>query len=440
MTEQQQEHSWKRDRKLLSEDKDQTLALLVGVYRKSDSRNVAQETLSELENLATTYGLTAHDSLLIPVQSFCAATLLGEGKIEELVALIEEKQIDLVLFDDEISPAQQRNLEKLFKRPTIDRAELILEIFGQRAQTKEAQLQVELAKLRYHYPRLKRMWGHLSRQRGTRGSMTGEGRTQREIDKDQLQKEEIVLRRRLEEVRAGRETQRAARLAASIPTFAIVGYTNAGKSSLLKKLTEADVLVENKLFATLDTTSRKFKLPNKQEIILTDTVGFIRKLPHKLIEAFRSTLEEVVFNDILVHLIDISHPAAERQAEASQELLTELGADKKPMITLFNKIDALHDSALLDRLHKRYPDAIELSVLNGTGLDLFLDRMMEELVDLRKPLLLRIPYSQGALISDLSERGRVLSRDYDEEGSVLMSVEVPHAMHHRVQPFIQPSE
>lgn len=428
------EHSWKPDRKLLSEDKE-TRALLIGPYLKKEGKIDAQDNLLELESLAKTFGLTAARVMLIPLQGYDGATLIGEGKINELAKLAQEEQIDLVVFDDAITPAQQRNIEELLKKPTIDRVELIIEIFAQRAQTSEAQLQIELAKLRYLYPRLKRMWSHLERQRGVRGAVGGPGEQQKELDRRMLQDEEDKLRRKLKEVQAVRQTQRASRQRSTIPLCAIVGYTNAGKSSLLNALTDAKVFVEDKLFATLDTTSRKFFLPNKQELILIDTVGFIRKLPHHLIEAFRSTLEEALFTDLLIHLIDVSNPSAQKQAEASEELLKELGVDNKKIITVFNKVDREIDREQLARLYQRYPDALEISVLEKKGLDGLCDRLRKELAALRKVLKIFIPYSEASLIAEISRKGTILSKQAQDEGC-LMEIDLPEIMHHRVANYL----
>ena len=411
-------------------------ALLVAIYRSTDEKPQCEEYLDELERLCETYGLETVAKIPCPIKKITAATLLGSGKLEELAAIVQEKEIDVVLFDDEISPHQQRNLEKFFSKAVIDRTELILEIFAQRAQTREAKLQIELAKVKYEMPRLKRMWTHLSRQvAGGGGYLKGEGEKQIELDRRMLRRRIDRLQSEIEEVRAQRQTQRSARLRSGIPTFAIVGYTNAGKSTLLKTLTQAEVLVEDKLFATLDTTTRKFVLPNKQQILLIDTVGFIRKIPHTLIAAFKSTLEEAVHTDILLHIIDASHPTAQAQIEATFQVLKDLGADDLPIINVLNKIDQCPNPQMWQRLRVKYPKTIPISALHKSGINELLLLMIEEIAKLRKVVKLRIPQSHYNLVSELMRLGKVISCEY-EENDILLHVEIPTQLEHRVLPFI----
>src|SRR5581483_8233105 len=347
-------------------------ALLVGVYRSGTEKDLCEDYLSELERLCESYGLKAAAKIPCPIKKLDAGTYLGEGKLDELKELANKLEAEVIIFDDEITPNQQRNLEKIFMRPVIDRTELIIEVFAKSAQTREARLQVELAKVRYQFPRLRRMWTHLSRQTATAGGgayLKGEGEKQIEIDRRLLRRQIERLKVEIEHVAEQRGTQRNLRTRTGIPTFAIVGYTNAGKSTLLKALTQADVLVEDKLFATLDTTTRKFSLPNKQEILLIDTVGFIRKIPHTLVAAFKSTLEEAVHTDILLHLIDVSHPKAEEQAEATTEVLKELGAEDHPIITVLNKIDQCENPNIVAKFRIKYPKTVAISALEGTGFD-----------------------------------------------------------------------
>ncbi|MES2344586.1 MAG: GTPase HflX [Chlamydiota bacterium] len=407
-------------------------ALLVSIYRSTAAKKASEDSLDELENLCTTFGLQVVHKIPCPIKKFDAATYLGKGKIQELMLL----EADVVIFDDEISPHQQRNLEELFKRPVIDRTELILEVFAKRAQTKEARLQIELAKVRYQFPRLKRLWTHLSRQSAGGGAyLKGEGEKQIEIDKRLLKVRLDRLEKELEEVRMHRDTQRRARIRSGIPTFAIIGYTNAGKSTLLNALTHAQVLVEDKLFATLDTTTRKYHLPNKQEVLLIDTVGFIRKIPHTLVAAFKSTLEEAIHTDILLHLIDVSHPMAEAQAEATYEVIKELGATHQPIITVLNKIDKCSNPALIHKFRIKYPKTVAISATNGTGFDDLLEIMTQEISNLRKIVNLRIPQSHYDLVSLIMREGRVISSDY-EENDVLLHVEIPRSLEHKILPFI----
>lgn len=413
-------------------------ALLVGVYRQTQDKEQCEELLNELERLAETYGMRADAKIACPLRVATAATLIGSGKLEEIALLSEEHRSDVIIFDDEITPQQQRNLEKYFKKPVIDRTELIIEVFAQRAKTREARLQVELAKVRYELPRLKRLWTHLSRQvAGGGGYLKGEGEKQIELDRRLLRNRITRLQKEIVEVKAQRHLQRSARLRSGIPSFAIVGYTNVGKSTLLKALTEAEVLVEDKLFATLDTTTRKFILPNKQQILLIDTVGFIRKIPHTLVAAFKSTLEEAFYTDILLHLVDVSNPAALAQAEATHKVLAELGVKNRPIITVLNKVDVAPLS-IIQKLRLTYPKTVQISALTGLGFQELLDMMMREIKNLRKVFSLRIPQSQYALVSELMREAAVLFLEY-EENDILMKVEIPNELEHKISAFKTPA-
>ena len=417
-------------------------ALLLGAYTSTKDKPACEDNLNELERLCDTYGLQAVAKIASPIKKIDAGTFLGSGKLDEMLKLSDELGADVILFDDEISPNQQRNLEKLFQRPVIDRTELIIEVFAQRAQTREARLQVELAKVKYQLPRLKRLWTHLSRQAGSGGGggsggayLRGEGETQIELDRRMLKQRVLQLQKEIKVIEKQRETQRRQRLRTGIPTFAIVGYTNAGKSTLLNALTKADVFVEDKLFATLDTTTRKFILPNRQEILLVDTVGFIRKIPHMLVTAFKSTLEEAVHTDILLHLVDVSNPQAELQAEATMHVLKELKADQRPIITVLNKIDACQDPGILHRFRLKYPKTVQISALTGQGFDHLMELMVVEIGSLRKTYRLRIPQSHYSLVSELMREGKVLQCDY-EDNDILLHVEVPGRFESKVKPFI----
>lgn len=424
--------------------KESLRALLVSVFKGTAAdRPVAQEHLEELSLLADTYGINVVQKILCPVRRYDASTYVTKGKLDELVAASKEWEANLIVFDDEIAPSQQMNLEKAFGLPVIDRTEVILGVFAQRAQTKEARLQVELAQVKYEAPRLKRMWTHLSRQQGSGGGgaggggyLKGEGEKQIELDRRILRKKIDLLQSEIEEVKSHRETQRLSRKRAEIPTFALIGYTNVGKSTLLNALTDADVFVEDKLFATLDTTTRKFTLPNNQEILITDTVGFIRKLPHLLVAAFKSTLEEAFHSDILLHLIDASHPMAEEQAKTTYEVLKELNVESVPIITVLNKIDACTNPDVLQKLTHIYPKSVRLSALNRTGFEELQELMIDELSKQRKTLLLRIPQSNYAIISEILRVGVVHSQDY-EDNDVLLNVEVPGQLASRLEKYIR---
>lgn len=414
-----------------------TRALLVGTYA-SGQKELCEELLDELESLGTTFGVATLHKMAAPLREIDAGTFLGKGKVEEIRAAAEEHTCDLIIFDDAISPQQQRNLEKLLGRAVIDRTELILGVFAQRAHTREAKLQIELASCRYQLPRLRRLWTHLGRQRSggaSGGFVKGEGEKQIELDRRILKTRIDRLQQEFLEVKKHRQTQRRARELSGIPTFAIIGYTNVGKSTLLKALTDADVLIEDKLFATLDTTTRKYVLPNKQTILLTDTVGFIRKLPHELVAAFKSTLEESVHADIHLHVIDVSHPLAEIQAEATFEVLKQLEATKHPMITILNKVDLCPNRQMIDRLRFKYPKTVAISALQKDGFERLYELMIQEVGSLRKRYHLRIPQSEYAALSNVMQEGRIVSREY-EENDILLEVEIPPHLERKIANYI----
>jgi GTP-binding protein HflX len=408
-------------------------ALLVSTYHGSSQKLPCNEHLEELELLVKTYGIETVHKEACAIRKFDASIYVGKGKLEELIRIADEKHADVVIFDDEITPAQQRNLEKAFQRRVMDRTEVILGVFAQRAKTKEARLQIELARVKYEAPRLKRLWTHLSRQKGTSGSggggayLKGEGEKQIEIDRRILKRKIDSLNKEILEVRAHRLTQRTSRIRSEIPVFAIIGYTNAGKSTLLNALTDAGVFVEDKLFATLDTTTRKFTLKNQQEILLVDTVGFIRKLPHLLVAAFKSTLEEAIEADFLLHLIDASHPMAEEQAATTHEVLKELNASNKPIITVLNKMDAIENSELVHRLRMTYPKNVLISALTHQGFEDLQEMMIQELSLMRKTIEVRIPQKDYAIVSEIMRLGVILKQEYDEN-DILLQVEVPVAL------------
>lgn len=422
-----------KDPFIVNTEEHRQTALLVSVYQGSKQRQVCEEHLDELALLVKTYGIEVARKEPCSIRQFDASTYVSKGKLEDLIALAKELKVDLVIFDDEISPAQQRNLQKAFELSVIDRTEVILGVFAQRAQTKEARLQIELAKVKYEAPRLKRLWTHLSRQQGTSGSggggayLKGEGEKQIEIDRRILKRKIDQLQKEIEEVKANRETQRVSRVRSEIPVFAIVGYTNAGKSTLLNALTNAGVFVEDKLFATLDTTTRKFTLPNNQDILLIDTVGFIRKLPHLLVAAFKSTLEEAIEADILLHLVDVSHPMAEEQAATTHEVLKELGASKKTIITVLNKIDKCTNPSIIHRIRMSYPKNVQISALNKQGFDELQAIMTQELSRQRQVLEFKIPQSDYASVSEIIRLGNVIKQEY-EDNDILLKVDLPAAV------------
>jgi len=413
-------------------------AILVSTFKGGGDKDRCAEHLQELALLADTYGVKVVDQVPCPIRRVDASTFVGSGKLAELSLLAKELQANLVIFDDDISPAQQRNLEKAFGLTVMDRTELILGVFSERAQTKEAKLQIELAQEKYQLPRLKRMWTHLHRQTGSGKSgqyVKGEGEKQIEIDKRLGQANIDRLSRDLKEVEGHRRTQRSQRKRSGIPIFAIIGYTNAGKSTLLNALTEADVFVEDKLFATLDTTTRKYTLPNNQEVLLIDTVGFIRKLPHLLVAAFKGTLEESMQADILIHLVDVSDPHAVEHTEASYEVLKELNADEKPIITVLNKVDKLEDPSRLIYFKTRYPRTVAISALTAKGFDDLIEVMIDELRKQRRVATLRIPQSDYALVSQVIEKGVVLNQYY-EDNDVVLKAEIPIPLLGRLEKYL----
>ena len=366
---------------------------------------------------------------------FSAATFLSSGKLTQLKDRVAASGANVVIFDDEISPVQQRNLETALKMPVMDRTEVILGVFADRAKTHEAKLQIQMAQVKYIAPRLKRMWLHLSRQTGGGGGATGggylrgKGETQIEMDRRALKRRLERLQEELKGVSRYRQTQRSRREKTAIPVFAIIGYTNAGKSTLMNRLTNAHVFVEDMLFATLDTTTRQFTLPNNQSVLLIDTVGFIRKLPHLLVAAFKSTLEESVEADVLIHLIDSSHPLALEQAKTTFEVLSELKAMDRPIITVINKVDLAeegnaHQREMIQKLRLTYPRSIQVSALTGEGFDLLFEEMIEVLKTRRKRVQVRIPQSEYSIVASAIRDGTVFSQSY-VENDVVVDVELP---------------
>jgi len=384
----------------------------VGVELKSDETRAVRESLDELGELAETAGGEIIGEGTQKMETPNAATYIGKGKADEFARFCAENAVDTVIFDDELSPAQTRNLEKIFEVKILDRTALILDIFSQRARTREGKLQIELAQLQHLLPRLTRFWGHLSRQSGGIGMRGGEGETQLEADRRKVSERIDRITRDLDSVRQQRETQRAGRQRSQWPLASIVGYTNAGKSTLLNKLTGADVLAKDILFATLDPTTRRLRLPTNQNILLTDTVGFIRKLPHGLVESFKATLEEVVQADLLLHVVDASHPQVDEQIAAVNSVLVELGAGDKPTMMVFNKVDQLNGGNPLARLHELYPNSVAISATKGTGIEDLLSEISTQIRPERELLKLKIPHEEAAVIARLHKVGQVLERRY----------------------------
>lgn len=407
-------------------------AFLVGAYLVRESADEAASLLRELHELVDTLGVPVIDTCLVPYREPHARHLIGSGKADEIAERVRQVECDVIIFDNELTPAQQRNWESLTGVLVIDRHEVILDIFGQRARTREARLQIQLARLEYSLPRLVRAWSHLGQQGGGIGSR-GEGETQLEQDKRKIRHQIDQTREELARVKKRRATQRKDRKRTPVPNAAIVGYTNAGKSSLLRALTEAEVLVEDKLFATLDTTTRRIALPNNQPLLLTDTVGFVRKLPHRLVEAFNATLEEAVMADFLIHLLDASSPEVAQHLTTTREVLDELGATNKPTLLVFNKIDQADRDSLL-RLRRDFPDAEMISVKQRTGLRQLVARISEFLADGLKTMEVRIPQSRSDLVARLHRQADVRATEYSGN-HVVLRVRVPPKLEELIRPF-----
>ncbi len=402
----------------LDPKKPTTRALLVGVQTPDMKPGEGAELLSELIELVENIGLAITHSTLINLRDRQQPKfLIGTGKAAELIAQAKAEGADVIVIDEELSPAQQRNWETESGLAVIDRQEVILEIFADRAQTREAVLQVALARMEYSLPRLTRAWSHLSRQRGS-GGMGGEGETQLEQDRRLVRNRITKLKSELTLVTSQRATQRRRRQRTPVPTAAIVGYTNAGKSTLLNKLTGAQVLAADKLFATLDPTTRQLVLPDGRTLLLTDTVGFIRRLPHRLVEAFKATLEEVVVADFLIHLLDASNPNVDQHHATTMAVLGELGAADSPTLTVFNKTDLLDPHALA-HLRAQHPDALFISVHTGTGLDTLLRRCEELAQDDTESADLLIPHDRYDVVAKLHSVGNVKKQESLDEGSRL---------------------
>ncbi len=409
-------------------------AYLVGVQDKDETTQKATSLLSELDALSRTIGLDVVGSEVATVREISPRYYLGSGKAEDIVERAEAAEADVIIFDQELSPSQQRNWEALAERSVTDRQGIILEIFAERAQTREAQLQVELARMEYYLPRLTSAWSHLSRQRGGRRGTRGEGETQLEVDRRVVQQRIAALKRDLKSVEGQRGTMRHQRSVLPIPMGSIVGYTNAGKSSLLRRLTGSPVMVADKLFATLDPATRRLDLPGGQEVLLTDTVGFIQRLPHGLVEAFKSTLEETRFAAFLLHVIDASDPAAVDHAAVTEEVLEEVGSSEKPMITVLNKADQAHEDELR-MLSLELPDAIAVSAKTGAGIDELLRAVAEQLATDFTRVQVALPHDRYDLAALIHRTGRILTEDFSGE-TVRIAADVPNRTQKLLAEFI----
>lgn len=421
-------------------------ALLIGVNLHNHVELLPlEDSIKELELLADTAGVEVVGFITQNLDRPNSKTFIGSGKVEEVKILAEELDADLIIFDNELSPRHQRELEKEIGESlrVIDRTALILDIFSQHAQTSEGRLQVELAQYQYRLPRLTRAWTHLARQAGGGGGraggvggvgLRGPGETQLEVDRRMITHRIDFLKEELDKVRAHRTRHRDRRRKSRIPVVALVGYTNAGKSTLLNQLSDANVYVADKLFATLDPTTRRVDLPGGQTVLFTDTVGFIQKLPTEVVAAFRATLEEISDADVLLHVVDITHINASAQAKAVQETLIEIGAGDIPIVTAFNKIDLLKDPngaiLTLEDFSNTYP----ISALSGRGLEDLLAAIESELFDAFIELDVIIPYQEGQLISQFHEHGQVKEVKNEETGTRIMGL-IPRRLEFLFEPY-----
>lgn len=414
-------------------------ALLVGMYFDEREAVEAESLLEELKELVTTLGIKVGHLELVKVRQMQKRFLCGTGKAAEVCEKAKELGCDCIVMDNSLSPAQQKAWEELADITVIDREEVILDIFAQRARTREARLQVELARMEYALPRMARMWQHLDREGG--GGGAGAGGAARGMGEQQIEVDRRIARRRIDRIRSDlaavrkqRSTQRKGREKFDTPHAAIVGYTNAGKSTLLNRLSGADVLEADMLFATLDPTTRRIELPDGQPLLLTDTVGFVRNLPHRLVESFKATLEEAVLADFLIHVVDASDEKAERLHETTLEVLTELGAEEKRMLTVLNKVDRLENPERLAALQTRFPGAVPLSAATGEGVDQLVQKCAEFLSERVCRRAYRIPQHRGNVVALLHEEAKVLSMDY-HGNDVLVEALVSGALAGRLREF-----
>ena len=401
-----------------------TRAFLVGVKLKDELQSDAESSLEELRRLAETAGMEVLAEIIQPKETPDPAYFIGRGKLEEAEAIVSELKVEAVIFDNDLTPAQTRNLEKALDIVVVDRTSLILQIFAQRAQTKAAKLQVDLAQLQYALPRLTRMWTHLSRLGtggGTAGGSAGRaggvvrgpGETQLQIDRRLIHSQISRVKKALQKVEKHRRVQRKQRQ--EMINVSLVGYTNAGKSTLFNALTSEHRLAEDKLFATLDPTTRLLDLPDNRHVLLSDTVGFLKKLPHHLVASFKATLEEVVEADLLLHVVDVAHPEVESQIDAVDEVLKELDAFERPTLMVFNKVDLLENEEYAQLFRNKYPDSLAISAQNGTGLEALKDLLAERFSTQDVEVSIALSYQDGKALDYLYKHGEVFDTDYQGE-------------------------
>lgn len=407
-------------------------AIVVGVATKETTRAQEEEYLDELVMLADTAGADVLHKILQVKDRFDSAYYIGKGKVEQIVQLCKDDNISLVIFDDDLSPAQVRNLEEMIERKILDRSGLILDIFASRAKTNEAKTQVELAQLNYLLPRLTRMWTHLSKQYGGIGTK-GPGETQIETDRRMIRERIATLKEKLERIATQRSTQRKGRR--EFHNISLVGYTNVGKSTLLNTLSDSTVFVENRLFATLDPTTRLVSLDANTKAMLTDTVGFIRKLPHHLVASFKSTLEEVVEADLLLHVIDLSHPQMEEQIEVVKGTVHDLGAADKPVIYVFNKVDAIEDRTIVRSLQARFEPSVFISAHRGINIIGLKELIVSAIHSTFTEMTITVSSADYKTISLLHDLADITDQRYDDE-RIILTARVSDKTKDRVEKII----
>lgn len=409
-------------------------ALLIGIQYQEDDPASVSEQLEELAELVGNLKMIPLAPEIIRVRETHSRYLTGSGRAEEVARIAQECEAEVLVFDCRLSPSQQRNWERLTQAVIMDREEVILDIFSRRAQSRAAVLQVELARAQYYLPRLTRAWTHLSRQHGGGATTRGEGEAQIETDRRLLKRRIQQLHKELEEVSRHRDTQRKARLRRPVVQGAIVGYTNVGKSSLLAALSGTEQFVKDQLFATLDPTARRIPLPGRREVVLTDTVGFVRKLPHTLVEAFKSTLEEAVLSDFLLLVLDASSPQVEQEWETTMSVLRELGAESKKIQIVFNKMDLIDETLdvfRMARLHSQFPDAIYLSTKSGKGLDVLQRRLAEFASSARNLIRVVLPPVRYDLAALAHAEGQIFEEEYDDAGNLHMVFSINEKFRHK---------
>jgi GTP-binding protein HflX len=414
--------------------KDRERVLLVGVVMDGEGREAEEESMDELASLTATAGGDVAVTVFQERKSINPSTFIGRGKAEEIAATCAAEGIDLIVFDDDLSPAQATNLEKITGVRVIDRSQLILDIFALGARTSAAKAQVELAQMQYTLPRLKRMWEHLSRITGGIGTR-GPGETQLEVDRRRIRRRIFTLKKTLEKIERDRATRTARRK--GFVKLSLVGYTNAGKSTLFNSLTRADVPTGDRLFETLDATTRTLKLPMGEIVLLSDTVGFIRKIPHHLVASFRATLECVVEADLILHVADLGHPQYEHQIGTVREVMEEIGAGGKPELLVLNKVDVVENEALLKTARREHEEAVPVSAVHGWGIDALRERVLEFVMGRKAEVFISLPGSDGKLLSYVERFGTVTSREV-RDGKVGLRVRIERRYLKPLQEYIEP--